>query len=419
MPLFDEPHKSTVVSEQIQNKEDTSIVPYFESERSKTILLSALPGLKWSVTYFNREVNDNTLLTEFDATLDITLHSFNRVNNFIIHVEQALPSSITNDITGNGIIDCGFKPTFNDIFLTKTPDGRVLLFEITSVSRVSYNSNNIFNIDYKVRSILDSINDEVLTSLTNSTNNVFYYNKNFRLDNTPDMYSSNDVDTRKIFTDRISKLEDTWCKIAINDKTNYVIGYRNTNGVLVYDCALKSFVYDTIGVTKLTHMLEEINIPKTSFSILDFIKNPDIGIETIYRYKTFLSSSSYGKRPILNPMTRNGIGYSVNLTNILPVDIEAQDILNSVYPKIDNKNYIFRDVVYSILEDSEYVPEVTLTTFENVILDMCNGNILSVTDINTLYTELFKLPDIEMFYYMPILSYIIKYYLLTFTVEFI
>ena len=50
---------------------------------------------------------------------------------------------------------------------------------------------------------------------------------------------------------------------------------------------------------------------------------------------------------------------------------------------------------------------------------MLTGNVITANEITEVYAEIYKLDEIEQFYFIPILNYIIKYYLLTFTIKYI
>jgi len=50
---------------------------------------------------------------------------------------------------------------------------------------------------------------------------------------------------------------------------------------------------------------------------------------------------------------------------------------------------------------------------------MVTNNTVSKEDIRLVYENIYDLPDEEKFYFIPIFIYILKYYLITFTVKFV
>ena len=416
MPIFG---LSSTVEEEIISKEDTSIVPHFDSDRIDDAILVDLPGLKWSVTYFNRNISNTDLTTQYDPNLDITLQEYNRYNDFIIHVETPLPSGIPDDLTGEGIIDTTFIPTPNDIFLTKLPDGRIAIFTITGISRINYNNKNLFKITYNIYTAISDINDPVYVKILESIDSEFYYNKDFRLENDKPVIDKNEYHIREKYIKRLDKLVQYWSSMFITSNTNYNMGYA-IDDHKYFDIHIEKAILSIIGISNLNSSLEVADISTSELSILDYIINTEYLPSRIAKYKTITTKSSYGTNPYLLPILYNSyITDIITVTNEEDTEIVAEDItLNDIFPKVNNKYYIFRELVYNVINDVS-VDENLLTTYEKTLLNMLNGNLIDINDIDTIYENIYSLPVEESFYFIPIYIYIVRYYLTTFTIKFV
>jgi len=404
----------------ITEKEDESLVPLFDSERTNAELLVTLPGSSWEVTYFHRKVTEESLITQYDPTLDVTLQELIRINKFIIKVDTPLPAGIPDDLVGTGIIDAAFIPTANDLFLTKLVDGRIGIFVITNVTRFNYNQEKIFKVEYKLYQAPSTKDDPTLIAILNATTETFVFNKDFRLNISQPLYSEDDVINRENAFKYIDKLLSQFSNLFITTDTNYFIGFKD-DLYTYFDLHIENFIREVIGITSLNSKLELVDIKSENLSILDYTINTDNLTNRICKYNKIDNSSVLNNNPYLFALSVNGIDKIIDVTDIdntlLPIDNE---IINDIFPKLNTKNYIFRDYVYSVI-NGEPIDNVIseLTKFEILYLKMITGNVIDISDITEVYNEIFTLPKKEQFYFIPILIYIIKYYLITFTVKYI
>jgi len=404
----------------ITDKENESLVPLFDSERVNTELLVTLPGSSWEVTYFHRKLTEESLVVQYDPTLDVTLQELIRINDFVIKVDTPLPAGLADDVVGSGIIDVTFIPTANDVFIVKLMDGRSGIFVITNVARFNYNQEKVFKVEYKLYQAPSTIDDPVLIAILNATTETFTFNKDFRLNLSQPLYSEDDIVNRENVSKYIDKLLSQFSSMFITTDTNYFIGFKD-NLDTYFDLHIENFVREVIGITNLNNKLELVDINSENLSILDYTINTDNLTNRIFRYNKIDNSNVLNNNPYLFALSVNNINKVIDVTDfddsLIPIDNE---IINTLFPKINTKNYIFRDYVYSVVNGEPINNVVTnLTKFEILYLNMITGNVISVSDIVEVYNEIYMLPKKEQFYFIPILIYIIKYYLITFTVKYI
>ena len=399
----------------IEQKQNESIVPMFESERVNEEVRAYIAGYKWEVTYFHRDINESELVTEYDPNLDPALQSYTRIDNFVINVETPLDSELSG---GNGIIDLTKPATPNDLFIAKIADGKSVIFVITNVSKLDYNNDKVFNVDYVTYGEITGLDDPQLTTLLKSTVNEFEFNKDFRKTKTQPLYTKKEISDKKAFFKLTEDLVNAWSDRFINQDTNFYMCYKNGNDV-IYDPQVETFVRETIGLNNLNDRLEIVEVSDRKVSILDLLVREDIGKGRVNKYLSTLNRDDRSKNPHLFSLDYIQVDEIVDVSKY-PVYEKIDETVNVFFPKIEAEHYIFRKQVYdAILNSDLIIDHVTLTKFEQLVVSTMNGDTIRRDTIMELYDNIFSLPDEEQFYFIPILVYIIKYYLTTFTINFI
>ena len=403
------------INEVIEEKNEKSIVPTYESDVKDTELLSLISGFKWVVTYFHREVKDNKLVTQFDPNLDITAQNFNRIDDFVIRVDSPLPAGPITDLNGSGIVDVNIIPSPNDIIVSKLMDGRTILFNVTNVGRINYNNNDIYHIEYKAYSEVKDNKDERFQALLKSTINEFEYNDKYRLNNHQPLYTKKQAKEKRKIGDEITKLVDYWQAKFITPDNNFYIGYRNKDES-IYDPYLERFIKKVVGINNINR-IETIDLDDNNVSILDKIMDDDLSVNRISEYTDFKNTNEFGNNPYLFSISYTGLDECIIVS---PVDIyeDLNETIDINFPKVELGHYIFRKVIYDAIKGND-LNFSTLTKFEQLFITVMNGSIITDNVIIDLIDKSYGLPDKEQFYFMPILIYIAKYYVTTFTVEYV
>lgn len=408
------------IEETIVDKDKTSLVPRFESDTNDVDVPVMLPGFDWTVTYFHRVVVEDNLVTAYDSELDITLQDYVRIDNFLIKVSDPLSTGNVDDISGSGVVDLDITPTPNDLILTKIPDGRTVLLVITDVDILSYSDTRLYTIEYRLHAGLDSIDDPVFTKLLQSTVDRKIYNKDYRIDNTTPLYSEKEVSIRKKFLSNIENLMSVWVDAFISPSTYNYLGYID-DGKLIYDPLMEHFINDIIGISKLPTRTKVLLKSNKSISILDYIVNSNMNKSRIYEYTLKSNVETLNGNPFLMSLLFSGINDIIEVVDIANNEDEERTIVNEYYPKVSSVSYIFSNGVYRVIKDSvsKDILGDDITLFESVFIDILNGVKVDHNDLLILTEEIYMLDKKEMFYYIPILTYLKKYYLTTFTIKFV
>jgi len=401
----------------IEEKEDRSLVPTFQSDRVKEEVRSFIGGYKWDVTYFHRVIDNMDQVTEYDPNLDPTLQDYVRIDNLRLTLDSPLPAGIGDDLKGTAYIDVDIIPNPNDLFIAKLMDGKSVIFVVESVTRVNYNNDNLFRIDFALYGEYDSIDDTLISKLLDSTTEELIYNPDYRRKHDEPLYTKEDYLEREEGYKRINKLINLWRNNFIKPSNQYFIGYRDSNNQFVYDPQMNDFIKDIIGYTNLDIDIEEPNIIDRDYSILDYLVNPEIPKGDILEFSIVEKPKILTFNPYINNIPYSIVAKVVKLT---PDEVEYKDngTVNDVFPKIPEGRYIFRKEVYDSFFEEDIDVE-NLTIFEQQFLAMINKTVMDANALDSIYKNVRYLDTLEQFYYIPIIIAMIKYYLTTFTVEFI
>jgi len=407
------------INSNIERKEESSIVPHYESDAVDTRLVATVAGQAWPVTYFHRLVDDNMSVTAYDPNLNITLQDYNRIDDFIIKVDSAIPVGTPDGMSGDGIIDVNFVPNPNDLFLVKSPDGRVFIYVINAISRINYNESYLFKIEYNIQSEITNPSDPILTKLMGATTNEFVYNKDFRINDDKPVYSKAEFDVRERYLLYIETLMNDWTENFIVQDNKSYMSYKAGDNI-IFDPNMEAFIKSTIGISNLPSIVKLLSLD-VDVSILDTFLRNDVIFNRIKQYTLLNKIGSYGNNPYLFTISYTGINKVLALTSIEDdTNVSNNEVVNELFPKVDNKFYIFREYIYLVLRGSDITLfKDNLTTFENMVLSMVTGNILADADIELIYKNIMQLDEQERFYFMPIFAYMLRYTLEVHTVEFI
>jgi len=407
-------------------KDNESLAPHYESDTVDTGLLATISGQRWKVTFFHRVAPNNLDINPYDPNVDITLHDYIRVDDFIIRLDSPIPVGTPDGMEGSGIIDSPFHPNPIDVFLAKAPDGRTVIYVLTAVKRINYNDNYVYKIEFKAYTVISDPNDPTLTKLLQATTEHFVYNEDFRLTRNKPIYKKEEYEIREDYLLYIETLLKIWNNNFIKANNKYFISYRyklpNSDDafVRVFDPFMEKFIKHTVGLANLAEDMELVSIEDDSVTILDTFLRNDVIYDNIKKYVLIKGLGGFNNNPYLFPIHHTGIEKIISVTDIDDTTIVSNnETINDIFPKIDNKFYIFRKYIYLVLGGANIEQfSDNLTLFETMVLKMLTGNILNRDDIVTIYKNIVKLDEPEMFYFIPIFIYMLRYTLEVFTIDF-
>ena len=415
------------INSNITRKESDSLVPHYETDATETNLVATVSGQSWKVTFFHRITPNNMDITTYDPNLDITLYDYNRIDDFIIKLDSPVPTGTPDNMDGSGIIDTSFRPNVADVFLAKIPDGRTVIYAISAVKRINYNNNYLYRIEFKAHTIISDPNDPILNKLIKATTNHLVYNEKFRLTHDKPLYGKDEYKIREQYLSYIDALLKLWADRYILTENKYFISfkYKDMNepkiSYRVFDPYIERFVKHIIGINNLPNDLELMSLEDNNVTILDALLNNNVIFKDIKQYYVLKNLGQFTNNPYLFPIQYTGINKLISVTNIDDDTIDSKNaVVNDLFPKLDNKFYIFRQYIYLVLGgDSIEQYSDNLTLFEIMVLKMMDSSPLNHDDIMTIYKNIILLDEKEMFYFIPIFIYMLRYSLEVFTVEFI
>ena len=141
-PKVPEPNKDADRTFRTQEELKTSLL--FSSDRDLKNITAEVKGMKWEVDYFMqiRDINDQTALP--DIQLNKNVQKYNKINNLILFVQNAITQDAPSNLSGEAYINAGIVPNVNDVFRATLTGGREAMFLVSEVQNNTYNLHRCF-----------------------------------------------------------------------------------------------------------------------------------------------------------------------------------------------------------------------------------------------------------------------------------
>jgi len=402
---------------EIKEKEDRSLVPLFRSEVVDEPVRAFIQGHKWKVTYFHRLINEMVQVTEYDPNLDPTLQDYIRIDNLTLYLQEPLPEGIGDDLKGEAIIDIDFIPNPNDLFIAKLIDGKNVIFTIESVERFNYNNDNMFKISFMLYGEYENLEDPLIKKLLESTTEELIYNDEYRQTHTQPLYKKEDFVEREEIFRRIEKMVNLFQETFIIPDHEFYLTYENEHNNIIYDPEMENFIDKVIGYSNLSVELNIVGLKSESLSILDYLIDSNQPTGRIKEFCVENKPARFPINPYLSSLSYSCIDYILELKG--SGDYKDNGIINELYPYLPDGRYIFRKEIYDVIKRDDEIDTENLTLFEQLVLSMILREPIEFDDLTELYENLHLLNEEHLFYYLPILLLLHKFYVTTFTVPFV
>jgi len=390
----------------------TSVI--FNSEENITSLTQYIAGGKWSVTYYNQVLGENTEPVMPDVEIPHSQISYYKIKDLIIHIDTPIANDDVKDISGNGTVNAGFIPFYGDAFTAKVLGGRIGLFIITEVTKKIYNNHDIFDITFKLDHFIDS-DPTLYNDLNAKVSKDYVYNKDFIKDyNAPIIIKEEyvkQIDIKKAIPEMVSYYLDNF----INDRVDTIA--LPTMDSVYFDQYLSDFIYrvvsqeDDIRLLNITRFttgyIDDIN--ETIFDILVNRRNNRIPrlINDLKFYLTPVPST----RPQLSNIYYAGIAFIIRdepdsgaIPNIIEnPDYEDRDIETFEEPiGSTERKYVFTEAFYKHdLENCGYFERLVWSYLEDSNVD----DVLFTKAIENYY----EWCTLDQYYFIPILVLITRW----------
>ena len=405
------------IEAEIKEKEDRSLVPLYESEVIDEPVRAFIQGYKWKVTYFHRLINEMDQVTEYDPNLDPTLQDYIRIDNLTLYLQEPLPAGIPDDLKSEAIIDIDFIPNPNDLFIARLIDGKNVIFTVENVERFNYNNDNMFKISFMLYGEYENLEDPLIKKLLESTTEELVYNDEYRQTHTQPLYKKEDFTEREEILRRIEKMINLFEETFIIPEYEFYLAYKDKFGNIVHDPEMEAFIDKVIGFSNLSAEANLVGLKSNTVSILDYLAEPKLPTGKIREFYVKSRPSKFPSNPYVSSLAYSCINYVVELKRT--GEYSDNEEINELYPYLPNGRYIFRKEVYDVIKRDEEINIEDLTVFEQLVLQMILREPMEFEDLTELYENLELLNEKHLFYYLPILILLHKYYIITFTVPFV
>lgn len=147
-----------------------------------------LEGSPWEVTFFAQRLGVNDTVRQFDINMPPSVQSYDRYEKLELLVSNALNpayNSETHEFTVNGIatIPSFFKPNVNDLFFAEANLGRLGLFQVKRVERLTTERESAHTIEYEIRKEITPDSPEYQDLHRKTVAPVYVYSKQRLIEN--------------------------------------------------------------------------------------------------------------------------------------------------------------------------------------------------------------------------------------------
>lgn len=418
-------------------------------------LLTEIDGYPWAVDYYQAILGGDDPVDSFNFSRNEVFKQYHRISSYELRVQSPVSYSFEKDrqthkLDGDGVIIPGtIMPSLADFFIADVGNGRKGIFMMTEVTPLSIMMERAYSVSYRLAYMLDAPKQR---AITDSVVKESYFNKDFMRYNTSPIVSEGTRDVSKVLKGIYNTLLNTFTSNFINRDTRYLqIPDQQRNAV---DFFVTNFIASTID-TSSNKDLSRCNWPtfpftldQNKFSIWDLIlKNKPmtegwlsnqllhkVGLCNTINFKVepWFTSIYYSNIVLLLYPKIEGSKYFNNMLElkgdvyVTPTPEPTEPVIPEEpvdpdnLPNLDDINA--EDIApspkfHGVLEDDYYVlseafylnrPE-DQSLLEQMVSNMLKGTVVSIPIVIDLAETLQGLPNLERFYYTPILLSLIRY----------
>ena len=452
-----------------KTQEEMKTSTLFNKETPLETIIRYPRGMKWEIDYFLqiRDLNDE--IGPLDLNLTPSVQKYHRINKLILVLQSAISQDEIDNISGEAIVNAGFLPNPDDLFIATLAGGRQAIFHIVDVQTRSYNIHKAYYITFKIYVFIDD-KPEYYNDLVRKTMKEYVYDKEHLLDYSAPVILQQDFKTKislketlpeiidyymdkfvnhekrvialppylnsflfKVinYTDRdvFDKLQNI--EIAITNETPYTIWdlILDRNTKLLKRCNRNiGFKYHAYGMTQImTKMMNYLGInfiasplddgETSSVYSNDTIKQPGHNYDTKYwgHYHPATPDNRFDKTEP-PPYDHNKVCpdncelYEKNNTD-LNSSISSNIILDiSINPKPENYISPLGDGIRKYVLTNNFYDQVTgsYSSIEKLLMLYLSGSLIPADELQILIDQYMYWDTIDQYYLLPILIVLIK-----------
>lgn len=397
---------NNIVEEEKKTKAPTYI---FESDTKLSEIVKQLSGYKWVVNYYHAVNDNNDLDITLDLSTDNLIYEYNLIKDMVLFVDQPLDTTQPTELTGSAYIDVGIVPSGADFFISNLIDGRLGIFTITSVIKETYNKRYTYKIEYKLYTIIDQHDTELLNKINSKVMEEYYYNKNYLRREDKVLLTKKDIDIRKELNSMLNTLLNVLNKYVITQDVRYLYATNLEGYGLIYDPFMEELLLRVFEISDLNPRytpLQVNNVERFNNIINSLITDSKIILD---KYAKVTTALEYNDDPKIYSLVYTGIDYLI-MTDRINQGVGRFIYNLDGYKPIRLDSYIFDIDFYSYLEgnNTDYV----LDNMEYCVASILNKTIIDYSRIGSFYKDVLRMNHNQLYYCLPILAYTIKYALL-------
>lgn len=410
-------------------------------------LLTHLPGMKLSTTYYHQVIGRDEEPSPFDPTQQAPYQQYRKIVDFEILLQGSISTDIdtqtqTTRVSGSAILYPGLIPIDGDAFIMDIGDGRASQCTVTNVRRLSLMRDSAFEFNFVISRYVDETIQQLLDSRVVVTN---YFRKDFLAFGQNPFLIEEDYNSLLSLDKSINNLSDYWCRtywnpafktftvpsqwssaydpwfvrfilelLPIHDDNNYrfinvlnVDDYNLNNTKSVWDMLLKRDTFLMNSIFKDAALISAKNFnnrPLLNAGIYYSGIADMVGPKTIdfgYGNNEHNYSASYGWRISINcnhvdNLTDSGLGFKSDIT----VNDGTPGLSLPVLFK--ENSYVFTKAFYA--GDEEQMSE-----FERLVWKGINNEAINASELMAFYNSINKWSKLDQFYLIPTLILLMKY----------
>lgn len=173
-------------------------------------LTSFVTGSSWIVTWYSQVLGADNAPQPFDVNRAIAYQPYRKINNLELMVTTPLqhqqdPETKEFEVTGTAIAYAFLTPNAGDTFIAQVDNGQMAIFNVTRSEKATYMKNANYSIDYKLVCYIDPV---LVANLDAKSIQVLEFVKGLLTDGQNPLLSANDYalfgGLQKLYVDLVS-----------------------------------------------------------------------------------------------------------------------------------------------------------------------------------------------------------------------
>jgi hypothetical protein len=422
-------------------------------------------GSAWSVTYYKQLLNKDNEGAAFDVNREAPYQQYMKINNLEVMVTSPLSRSQDSEseifeVTGTATCYGFMVPNPGDTFIATVDNGYQAIFNVKSVEKATYLKGSNYVITYSLTSYVDPV---LVGNLDKKAIQVFQFVKSLLQQGQNPLMSADQYalygGLNQLYGDLVSlyfrdffsverqtllipdqcfEAYDPWIVRALVDivetddlpvtqqrlKMPTVQGDRAMENVTVWDALLRSSRsylmtgIQQVGLVWVQHFRNWANLGGVAFTGLDMIlypRDPRTDVDAGYEGR-------WCTQPQLKEYCHDGKMRYASLERVLrTVDLGLFDAacqcvegspappqaVPDIVPVTTDEYYVFTKAFYAV-RGTTYASQLEILAAAAI-----NSQALDLSTLSRLGNNAFNWPNLERFYYIPVLLALIKIALLS------